>query len=189
MTLLSAPAAVLGSAPTRWYLVFTDTEGRWWWDVFTRPGFRHVYALRWDGWNWLLFNPSAEFSDIAIIAATSEDALPSLVPPGATVLEVEAFRRRDRIRGRWWIGPMTCVEQVKALLGLPVGWVFTPWQLFRFLTRCADGFEFRFRPEHGPDDAADDKTRPGPEGQERYPRRAPGLGSHFIVRRLTFPGR
>lgn len=141
-SLLSAPAAWLDSDPTRWYVVFSDGGERlWWWDIFTRQGFRHVFALRWDGWNWLLFDPSGQYTDVAIISAASEDALGRLVPPGATVLEVEAFRRRDRIRGRWWIGPMTCVEQIKALLGLPVGWVFTPWQLFTYLSEAVDGFQ------------------------------------------------
>jgi hypothetical protein len=172
-TLLSAPAAWLDSDPTRWYLVFCDTPGVWWWDLFTRRNFRHVFALRWDGWNWLLFDPSAQFTDVAIISAASEDALGRLVPPGATVLEVEAFRRRDRIRGRWWIGPMTCVEQVKALLGLPVGWVFTPWQLYRYLSEAADG--------------ADDETgaagRRAPK-QPGYPRATPARSQrHCAVRR------
>lgn len=134
--LLGAPRAWLESSPTRWYLVFTDAAVRHWWDrVFrTPPGFGHVYALRWDGWNWLLFNPHVSFTDVQIVAAIDEGQLWDLVPAGAQVVEVEAFRAPDRIRGRWWVGPMTCVEQVKALLGIPVGRIFTPWQLFRYLT-------------------------------------------------------
>lgn len=139
--ILGAPRELLGSSPTRWYVIFCNSSGALrWWDYIghTREGFRHVYALRWDGWNWLLYNPHAGFTDVAIVAAADENALASLVDPGATVLEVEAFRAIDRLRGRWWAGPMSCVEQVKALLGLPVGWIFTPWQLYRYLARCAD---------------------------------------------------
>jgi hypothetical protein len=133
ITLLSSPPAWRASFPTRWYVIFCDVEKRHWWDRLTRPGFGHVYAVRWDGFNWLLFNPSAAFTHVAIVACTDKNALHRLVEPGATILEVEAFRQANRIRGRWWAGPMTCVEQIKALLGLPVGRVWTPWQLYRHL--------------------------------------------------------
>jgi hypothetical protein len=133
--ILGAGRAWLTSSPTRWYVVFCDPEVRNWWDWVFRfpPGFGHVYALRWDGWNWLLYHPHTAFTDVQIVAATDEAALWGLVEPGATVIEVQAFRPLLGMRGRWWVGPMTCVEQVKALLGVPVGRIFTPWQLYRFL--------------------------------------------------------
>lgn len=136
--ILSCPPAWAASSPTRWYLVFCEAATRHWWDhLFRTPvGFSHVYGLRWDGWNWLLYNPHSAYTDVAIVDATEETALARLVDAGATVLEVQAFRQ-ERVRGRWWAGPMTCVEQVKALLGIPVGWIFTPWQLYRYLTREA----------------------------------------------------
>ena len=137
--ILGATREQRASSPTRWYVVFCQVERLDWWDLIFRlkPSHGHVYALRWDGYNWLLFNPHAGYTDVAIVAGGDENALGQLVDSGATVLEVEAFRAVDRLRGRWWAGPMTCVEQVKALLGLPVGWIFTPWQLFRYLSRCA----------------------------------------------------
>jgi hypothetical protein len=152
--ILGATRAQLESSPTRWYIVFCPVERRDWWDLVfhLKPSHGHVYALRWDGFNWLLFNPHAGYTDIAIVAAADENALAQLVDPGATVLEVEAFRRVDRLRGRWWAGPMTCVEQVKALLGLSVGVIFTPWQLYRYLLRCADdrvNSRIRVRPVPG----------------------------------------
>ena len=127
---MGCPVEWLRSSPTRWYVVFCEADERTWWDrLFRTPvGFSHVYALRWDGWNWLAFNPGAAFTDVAIGPGTSENALKSLVEPDATVIEVEAFRQVDKLRGGWWVGPMTCVEQIKALLGLPGGWVFTPWR-------------------------------------------------------------
>lgn len=152
LTLLSCPRAWRRSSPTRWYVIFCEVEDRRWWDrlLGTPAGFSHVYALRWDGFNWLVFNPSVQYTDVAISACTAENALHELLPPGATVLEVEAFRSRDRIRGRWWVGPMTCVEQVKALLGLPVGWIFTPWQLYRYLESLDDGQQTQHAGADGP---------------------------------------
>jgi hypothetical protein len=137
--LLSCPRQYLASSPTRWYVVFCEVTERSWWDALFRTpvGFSHVYALRWDGWNWLLLNPHAAFTDIMVVAARDEGQLAELVEPGATVIEVQAFRPTDQVRGRWWVGPMTCVEQVKALLGIAPGWIFTPWQLYRYLTRPA----------------------------------------------------
>lgn len=124
-------------------MVFCDGRRRHWWDrVFRTPtGFSHVYALRWDGWNWIRVNPHIAYTDVAILPVAVENALHVLVEPGSTVLEVEAFRNEDQVRGRWWVGPMTCVEQIKALLGLPVGWIYTPWQLYRYLMEHADGIQ------------------------------------------------
>lgn len=138
--ILGATREQLESSPTRWFVVFCPVERPGWWDKVFRLKLTHghVYALRWDGFNWLLFNPHAGYTDVAIVAACDKNALAQLVPPGATVLEVEAYREVTRLRGRWWAGPMTCVEQVKALLGLPVGVIFTPWQLYRYLLRCTD---------------------------------------------------
>jgi len=121
---------------TRWFIVFCNGDGtRAWWDRLfrTRDGFRHVYAIRFDGAHWLLFNPHAAFTDVRALDLEGDDALARLTVPGATVLEVAATHNSGCVRGRWWCGPMTCVEQVKALLGIPVGWVFTPWQLYRHL--------------------------------------------------------
>ena len=133
--ILQASALQLASSPTRWYVVFTPAEKLHWWDRFFRlkQGFNHVFALRWDGFNWLLFDPHAAFTEVTVLPVFSRRALPSLVPPGATILEVEAFRCKTWVRGRWWIGPMTCVEQIKALLGLQVGFVWTPYQLHQYL--------------------------------------------------------
>ncbi len=142
MNLLDVPREWQLSDPTRWYVVFCSAKEYHWWDYIfrTRAGFSHVYALRWDGFNWIAFNPSVEFTDIVILPGTSERALYDHIPKGATIVEVEAFRRCNRIRGRWWVGPMTCVEQIKALLGLSVGYVWTPWQLYQHLIReCENG--------------------------------------------------
>jgi len=145
MRILDVPRAWQLSSPTRWYIVFCEADRRHWWDHLWRTplGFSHCYALRWDGWNWISINPGVYFTDIAILPGTHENALQEYLPAGATVVEVEAFRQKDRIRGRWWVGPMTCVEQIKALLGLPVGWLFTPWHLYRYLMR--DGTDGRFQ--------------------------------------------
>lgn len=140
-TLLGCPPELSASSPTCWWLVFCEGRSRHWWDrVFrTPPGFSHVYALRWDGWNWILFNPHAAFTEIEIMPYSRASDLRCMIGPDATALEIETFRRIDGIRGRWWAGPMTCVEQIKALLGLPVDRIWTPWQLFRYLEH-ANGY-------------------------------------------------
>jgi len=39
----------------------------------------------------------------------------------------------DRIRLPWVFGPWTCVEQIKALVGIRAPWVLTPRQLWKHL--------------------------------------------------------
>jgi hypothetical protein len=152
--ILRAPAEWLNSSQTRWYLVFCAATRQHWWDRLfrIRRGWSHVYALRWDGYNWLLFNPHSAYTDVQVMSPTTEKALYALVEPGAAVLEVEAYRR-ERLRGRWWVGPMTCVEQVKALLGLPVHTVWTPYQLYCHLLR-----EYPWR-EHETENTGTDRNR------------------------------
>ena len=91
--ILGSPRAWRQSSPTRWYIVFCEAARRRWWDKLfrTRPGFSHVYALRWDGFNWILVNPHVAFTDVAIVPLASENELRLLVEPDATVIEVEAF--------------------------------------------------------------------------------------------------
>jgi hypothetical protein len=152
--ILRAPAEWLNSSQTRWYLVFCAATRQHWWDRLfrIRRGWSHVYALRWDGYNWLLFNPAFGLHRRAGDVANDRESIVCSGGAGRGCLEVEAYRR-ERLRGRWWVGPMTCVEQIKALLGLPVHTVWTPYQLYCHLLR-----EYPWR-EHETENTGTDRNR------------------------------
>ena len=120
-----------GYSPTTWILIFCEPGKFRWWDYFFKAGFRHVYAVKFVGQYCLTFNPHLAFTDIEFDFAEPE----LMVPPGATVLEVTAWRRIGRVRSAFYIGPPTCVESVKALLGIRSFMTWTPWQLYSRLVK------------------------------------------------------
>jgi hypothetical protein len=34
-----------------WFVVFEQGDMQYWWAKYLQPGFRHCYAVRWDGFN------------------------------------------------------------------------------------------------------------------------------------------
>lgn len=122
--------------PIAWFVLFplaSRAPTRWWQRGLAR-GYRHCLVVRPDGEMRSLV---VEHAGAAIQVATMplpaaelvrdmQQALTALVllvvlpqPEGAAPLR----------------GPMTCVEAVKAALGLTSPWILTPWQLARHLRR------------------------------------------------------
>lgn len=123
----------LGKWPAEWWLIYDDTDAReHWWCRWLKPGFRHVLALRRDGRVWVAVKPTTGFVDIEVLRT---DATPWQLFPSATVQRVVALREANTIRSRLFVGPLTCVEVCKALLGIRAWWLRTPWQLHRFCGR------------------------------------------------------
>lgn len=90
--------------------------------------------MKWDGFNWLVVNPRADYLDIAI-ADTCDYHRPKLinVDIATAIVGVTTQPRQCRLRSRWFVGPITCVEYIKALLGIRAFWIWTPWQLYRYV--------------------------------------------------------
>lgn len=126
-------AAGTPAAPPAAWVVFRG-EAPLWWLRGLRPGFRHCLALLNDGRHWLVVDPLAPFTDVAVLDLPPDHDLPGWYRElGLTV--VAAPVRRGLTPAPW--GPFTCVEAVKRLLGLHAPLVLTPWQLHRHLTRPA----------------------------------------------------
>lgn len=125
-----------------WYLVFTVAHREHWWDRFIRPGFNHCYAFQESGDGWLLVNPRADYLEIAHEAGAVHNGRHCFpVSAGAdndkiTVIRVLAEVPKRQLRSRWFVGPVTCVEIVKGLLGIRAFYVFTPWQLYNYVREC-----------------------------------------------------
>lgn len=115
-----------------WWIVFTDS-GRWnVWDVFTSKGFRHCFAFRWDGYNWILIDPLGSWLEVQVMPYTHEDNVPQMmIELGHKVLYVKK-NRENRFILR---GIMTCVNIMKHLLGVKSWWIITPKQLYNYLVR------------------------------------------------------
>jgi hypothetical protein len=107
-----------------------------WWSAILHPGYRHVVAFRGATGGSVIVNQEgttlqADFSPYApdiIARRLAEEA-------GAVFLAVTDKLPREPARGALR-GPMTCVETVKALLGIQRPFLLTPRQLARHLTRA-----------------------------------------------------
>lgn len=117
-----------------WLVVFRDSErrGAGWWRIFTRPGYRHVFAIAERAGGTVIVNAMSHRLDADWIA-----------------LPIGSYARELLERHGCWIVAYTtsipprpvhrpictCVEIVKAVLGIRAPWVLTPWQLYRWLRR------------------------------------------------------
>jgi hypothetical protein len=118
--------------PTEWWLVYKDTDRPYWWNRWLKPGFRHVCAYRRDGRLWIAYQPDGGFLDIHVLRT---DAQPWESEPHTAVQRVCVMRVANYLRARFFVGPLTCVEAVTALLGVQSWRVRTPWQLFQHVRR------------------------------------------------------
>lgn len=104
--------------------------GSHWWSCLFKP-WSHVSLILRKGSDYICFEPSTCFSDIV------------LLPKGTKWREcfakdayIQPFRIWRKTQGyRCWhlLQPFTCVEQVKAFLGIRKWWIFTPNQLKRYI--------------------------------------------------------
>jgi hypothetical protein len=115
------------------YVVFED-NGHWpgWWrhgSALLRPGFRHVWLLRWTGVRWV--GVDVGFATAEIAEFEDDPYLPlSLVAAGARIVHVRRWRS-----ARWHPrGLLSCVTFCKMALGIrAASLVQTPFSLYRFL--------------------------------------------------------
>jgi len=114
-----------------YYFAFGNSDFPHLWDIFTRKGFRHCCAFKWNGFNWLLVDPLGQGLDITILNYTSEDDVPSIFrQAGWTVIRAKTINDKFIFRGL-----MTCVTVCKQLVGIKACWVVTPWQLYNYIKK------------------------------------------------------
>lgn len=123
-----------GTTPPRAWVVFSGAAELWWLRLL-RPGFRHCLVALDDGRHWVVIDPLAPRTDVAVLERAEAPDLPDRFR-GLGLTVVPATVRRTAARPAPW-APFTCVEAVKRVLGLRAPLVLTPWQLHRHLTRHA----------------------------------------------------
>ncbi len=121
-----------GTKWVQWYLIFTPAKTRRWWDRWLKPGFNHVYAMRWDGFNWLIVNPRSDYLQVENSAVCDHTLRDVAIGKATAVMGVLCEVPEGTLRSRFFAGPVTCVEVLKSLLGIRAFFVFTPWQLYKY---------------------------------------------------------
>jgi hypothetical protein len=96
-----------------------------------KDGFHHIEIWQKDRGAWVRFDPCLDVSVFEVsLLAPWESVDESLRP---TCMRVNRCLVRRRLH--WHIGPLTCVDQAKAAIGLRAAWIVTPYQLYRYLRR------------------------------------------------------
>lgn len=123
---------------TRWYIGFTgdyEGRGRHWYDIFTKPGFRHVLALGYDPdlSAYVLYDPTHAGTTITILSADDRavDLLILHVKETGCWLKVNPGGNRF-LFGQW---RFYCVPAIKHLVGLK-SCALSPHGLYRDLVKA-----------------------------------------------------
>lgn len=121
-----------------WLILFVPGPHRGWHDYFTRPEFRHVYAMthypeidKWLVVDWSSSGFTCEHlphDDAMINLALCKDA-------GYRVLAVKSTMDRAKKVTRYPRFPVFCVSFIKHLTGITTFFPITPFQLYRHLTK------------------------------------------------------
>jgi len=95
------------------------------------PGFRHCFCLVQSPRGWLVCDPLRDRLRVELLDLYSEAELVGHYRARGRATLVGSVRSVGVPRRA--LGPATCVEIVKRVLGRPAPLVVTPWQLCRFL--------------------------------------------------------
>lgn len=121
--------------PTSWFVLFPAQGGPpAWWQRVLAPGYRHCMAARADGPRRSLV---VEHHGAAMVMQTVALPIAELVrdlQAALTALVMVVIRQPAEGPAPLRL-PMTCVEAVKAAIGVSAPWVLTPRQLARHLRR------------------------------------------------------
>lgn len=116
-----------------WFVVFTSSPkgSPWhWWDVFTRPGFRHVVLFTYseDKGIWFYIDWTDTGLKVWLLSSREMSSIMGIFNKrDATVVKMAQGERYSEP----WFTSVYCVAAVRHILGIP-GWMFlTPYYLYR----------------------------------------------------------
>lgn len=146
---------------TAWLVAFLDQPNRpWgWWDIFTRPGFRHVAAFRLDvaTGHWLLVDGTRHGTNVDIATSEEMDKILTIVARLGCVVSVCSTRKN--LFSLPAIPLFYCVPLIQRLIGVR-GLILTPWQLYGALKKAGGALMFGTQPGgHGGEEEAQEGRR------------------------------
>lgn len=125
------------------YVIFESRRVAGWWDIFTRPGWRHVWVILPAPWPapgllatefTMKVEPLCWGIDVAVFWDEPGVVAQAFADDCATaVLAVDVRLPPGKIGEYIPRGVFSCVTIVKAVLGLRAWRIFTPWSLYRYL--------------------------------------------------------
>ena len=96
-----------------------------------KSGFRHCFLFYGDNYQTFVLDPLANRIDISFIPLSVGVVCKIFEDDGVIVLK--AVKKYPKLK--IGVGVFTCVEMVKRILGISNIFVFTPFQLYKFLKK------------------------------------------------------
>ena len=113
-----------------WYVVFTGSAVKHWIIRLLQPGFKHCQMVREDDGLWLIVNKTD--SDLhGITELVYEYPTIRQLCPDAVILPVTTNIDTRNIQCS--LGLSSCVDVCKSLLGINKFWIWTPYQLYKYV--------------------------------------------------------
>lgn len=106
-------------------MIFRQANYKKWLNAILEPGFSHVCVV--------IHKPNADVLIDPRIGYTETTVYPPLTDFGYLGKTVRVTRKVSIGRLRGVVGPLNCVEQAKAFLGIKKWWIITPYQLYKEL--------------------------------------------------------
>ena len=119
-----------------WYIVFIESTYDSWFMRRLQPGFKHVYAMKKTeaGNFWQIVDPLRPHLKVYQELVSMYPHPRAFAGPDAIILPITA--NIDRAGKVGTLSIFTCVDVVKALIGIRAPLVFTPWQLYKYIMRA-----------------------------------------------------
>lgn len=116
-------------SPKRAWVVFSGRADLPWLKIL-KPGFRHCFVVLNDGVRWITMDPLSNYTDVIVHSFPVDFDFPGwLAKRGNHVVSTCA---ECPVKPAPW-GVFSCVEAVKRCLGIHRRFIFTPWQLYKYL--------------------------------------------------------
>ena len=123
---------LIGATKCKYYLIYEDKENTYWWSKFLKTGYKHVFALYFDGLFWSRLDFTIGWVQFDVLTYKTHATIKDIIKgQNVTAQYVETWRI-PRYRVRMFLAPWTCTEMMKSLLGIRAWWVITPYQLFKY---------------------------------------------------------
>lgn len=119
-----------------YYIVFTESKSQYWFVKMLNPRFQHVLAIKKSagGRFWIVINPLFPYTLVDIMTVID-------YPDIIMLLKEHKYKTVMRVKTniinkpRHTLCIINCVEIIKSLLGIRAFWIWTPYQLYKYLKK------------------------------------------------------
>lgn len=125
------------------WVIFTGKTDIFWLKLL-KPGFRHCFILLNDGKVWMSLDSLSSYTDIQVYHHLDKNFdLPQWLQEQNYQVVSYPMDQNINKAAPWMF--FTCVEAAKRVLGVHNRFIFTPWQLYRHLTKTKNNLSHNMK--------------------------------------------